>query len=140
MKKAFKNEHGVTLVELLAVLAMIGMILLLISNVHIFGQKQFNSQTTQINHESDVRYVMNVITKEIRRSPSVSISNNIISTGTSTFKLIGKELYQGDSVLEDGIDEFNVQQTGNKISITIKSVPNQYEKVASLSTKLYIRE
>ena len=140
MKKAFKNEHGVTLVEVLAVFAMIGMILLLISNVHIFGQKQFNSQTTQINHESDVRYVMNVITKEIRRSPSVSISNNIISTGTSTFKLIGKELYQGDSVLEDGIDEFNVQQTGNKISITIKSVPNQYEKVASLSTKLYIRE
>lgn len=140
MKSAFRNENGVTLVELLGALALLGIILLLISNVHIFGQKQFVNQTAQINHESNVRYAMNVITKEIRTATSVSVSNNVITTETSTFKLVGNELYQGSTVVEEGIEEFIVQQAGNKISIKIKSVPNQAEKVASLSTNLYIRE
>jgi prepilin-type N-terminal cleavage/methylation domain-containing protein len=141
MKAAIRNENGMTLVELLAVLALLSMVTLLISNTHIFGQKQFSSQSEQIQHESNVRYTMNVITKEIRTSPqSISVANNTIKISNVVFKLQNTTLYKNDTVLEEGIEEFTVKKSGNEIMITIKSEPNQFEKTASLSTNLYIRE
>jgi prepilin-type N-terminal cleavage/methylation domain-containing protein len=140
MNTSIKNENGITLIELLVALALLGTIIGLISSVHIFGQKQFTSQSKQIQHESNVRYAMNMITKEVRSSPTIAVSNNTIQTSTSLFELKGTDLFKGDVVLEEDIGEFIVQQSGNKISITIKSVPNQYDKVSSLSTNVYIRE
>jgi Tfp pilus assembly protein PilW len=140
MNTSIKNENGITLIELLVSLALLGTIIGLISSVHIFGQKQFTSQSKQIQHESNVRYAMNMITKEVRSSPTIAVSNNTIQTSTSLFELKGTDLFKGDEVLEEDIGEFTVQQSGNKISITIKSVPNYYDKVSSLSTNVYIRE
>jgi prepilin-type N-terminal cleavage/methylation domain-containing protein len=140
MNTSIKNENGITLIELLVVLALLGTIIGLISSVHIFGQKQFASQSKQIQHESNVRYAMNMITKEVRSSRTIAVSNNTIQTSTSLFELKGTDLYKGDVVLEEDIGELIVQQSGNKISITIKSVPNQYDKISSLSTNVYIRE
>jgi prepilin-type N-terminal cleavage/methylation domain-containing protein len=122
------NQNGMTLVELLVVLALLSMVILLISNTHIFGQKQFSSQSEQIQHESNVRYAMNVITKEIRKSPpqTISVTDNKIQTFNEEFLLKGPQLYKNDTVLEEGIAEFNVKQTGDKIKITIKSEPNQF--------------
>jgi prepilin-type N-terminal cleavage/methylation domain-containing protein len=141
MRTAFRNQNGITLVELLAVLALLSMVILLISNTHLFGQKQFNSQSVHIQHESSVRYAINVITKEVRTSPqTISVTNNTIETSNGVFRLQGTTLYKDDTVLEVGIEEFTVKKSGNEIMITIKSEPNQFEKAASLSTNLYIRE
>jgi prepilin-type N-terminal cleavage/methylation domain-containing protein len=142
MRSFFTNQKGVTLVELLAVLALVCTVMLLISNVHLFGQKQFSSQSKQVQHESNVRYAMNIITKEIRTSPpqTISVANNRIETLNGAFRLQGSTLYKDDKVLEEGIAEFTVEQNGNEIVISMKSVPNQFDKAASLSTNLYIRE
>jgi prepilin-type N-terminal cleavage/methylation domain-containing protein len=142
MRSFFTNQKGITLVELLAVLALICTVMLLINNVHFFGQKQFSSQSKQVQHESNVRYAMNVITKDIRTSPpqTISVANNRIETSNGAFRLQGSTLYKDDKVLEEGIAEFTVEQNGNEIVISMKSVPNQFDKAASLSTNLYIRE
>ncbi|QST00006.1 prepilin-type N-terminal cleavage/methylation domain-containing protein [Pontibacillus sp. ALD_SL1] len=140
MRTSLRNEKGVTLVELLAALALLGIVILLISNAHMFGQKQFVSQSAQIENESNVRYAMNVITKEVRRAETVSVSSDTLQTNSHAFELRGKNLYKGESVLVEDIEEFSVQEKSGKITITIKSFPNEFEKVATLSTDLYIRE
>ncbi|NQD65445.1 hypothetical protein HP456_05870 [Bacillus haikouensis] len=142
MRSFFSNQKGITLVELLAALSLVCMVLLLVSNAHFFGQKQFTSQSKQVQHEANVRYAMNVITREIRSSPpqTITVLNNTIQTEDELFTLQGTVLYENGKALEEGIAEFTVEQSGNKIVVSMKSVPNQFDKVASLSTNLYIRE
>lgn len=140
MITSLRNEKGVTLVELLAVLALLGIVILLISNAHMFGQKQFVSQSAQIENESNVRYAMNVITKEVRRAEMVTVLADTLQTNSNTFELRGNNLYKDGSVLIEGVEKFSVQENDGKITITIKSMPNEFEKVATLSTDLYIRE
>jgi type II secretory pathway pseudopilin PulG len=142
MRALFKNQKGISLVELLAVLALLSMVIMLISSTHLFGQKQFSSQSDQIQHEANVRYVMNVITKEVRTAPTdkITITNNKIKTQNGEFRLQGNRFYRDDIVIEEGIAEFTIKRTGNEITIKIKSEPNEFNKTASLSTNLYIRE
>ena len=75
MKKYIKNEKGLTLVEILAVIIIGSIIMLLISNVHLFGQKQYKSQSEKSRHLYDVTYAAKVITKEIRKADEKGIVN-----------------------------------------------------------------
>lgn len=43
------NQRGITLVELLAVLAILSVIILLIGSAHLFGQKQLIYQTDELD-------------------------------------------------------------------------------------------
>ncbi|MCD5325680.1 MULTISPECIES: PilW family protein [Pontibacillus] len=140
MKRFLRNEEGVTLVELLAALALLGIVILLISNAHLFGQKQFVSQSEQIENESNVRYAMNVITKEVRRAETVTVSSDVLKTNAHEFELRGNRIFKDQSVLVENIEMFSVQKNNEKITITIKSMPNEFEKASTLTTDLYIRE
>jgi competence protein ComGF len=142
MRLNIRNEKGISLIELLSALALLSMVIMLISSTYLFGQKQFSSQSEQIQHEANVRYVMNVLTKEIRTSPAaaISVANNKITTPNGEFRLQGNAIYRDNLLLEAGIADFTVKKTENKITIKIKSEPNEFNKTASLSTNLYIRE
>lgn len=49
MKKLIHNERGVTLIELLGAMVVLAIVMVLIANVQIFGQKQFVNQTEQVS-------------------------------------------------------------------------------------------
>ncbi|WP_186576255.1 PilW family protein [Aquibacillus kalidii] len=136
------NEKGITLVELLATLAIMSMIILLISSVHIFGQKQFTSQTEQIDNQANVRLVVNTLTKEIRTvgENTVFVNEGTLTVGTDSYKLVNNDLLKNDVLFVSDIDEFNVEKDGNKLTISVESLPNQFNKTSSLSTVVYIRE
>src|SRR5690625_2774425 len=76
MKKLAKSEDGLSLVELLAVLAISSIILLFISTVHIFIQNQYNSQSTEVKELTDVTIAMRAITKDIRSANKIEESEN----------------------------------------------------------------
>lgn len=76
MKKLARNEDGLSLVELLAVLAIGSIILLFISSVHIFIQNQYNSQSTEVKELTDVTIAMRSITKDIRSANQIVDSEN----------------------------------------------------------------
>src|SRR5690625_2644616 len=60
------NQQGITLVELLGVLAILSVILLLVGSVHLFAQKQLVYQTDQVGKQSDVRLVVSQLTTDFR--------------------------------------------------------------------------
>lgn len=140
----FKNEKGMTLIELLAALALMSIIIALIGSAHIFGQKQYRNQTEEINYQEQVRYVMAAITKEIRSSEAdqVSvISINEITIDTNNYKFSEKpNIYKNSTVLSDQISNFVVDEVDGKIEISISSLPNRNGKIETLSTVIYLRE
>lgn len=78
-----KEEKGITLVELLASLALMGLVLTLAMSVYMTGQKQYNSQTTNADVQDSLMIAMKDITKEIRSAKSpIVISGNEVTTET----------------------------------------------------------
>src|SRR5690625_7954766 len=71
MNKLAENEDGLSLVELLAVLAIGSMILLFISTIHIFIQNQYNTQSADVRGLTDITVAMRAITKDIRSADMV---------------------------------------------------------------------
>jgi prepilin-type N-terminal cleavage/methylation domain-containing protein len=126
MKKYIKNDNGLTLVELLAVLAIGSIILILISNVHLIGQKQYKSQSENANSLNDVTYAMKVITKEIRKAKNPQWINEheiILDEINYKFDNNEKAIKKAGITLIADIEEFKVtKRTDKGWVIVIKSI------------------
>lgn len=73
MINKFKNERGLTLVELLATLVIGAMVASLIFGIHVMIQNQYRTQKAEIAYLLDVTTVAKAITKDIRLSEEAKI-------------------------------------------------------------------
>lgn len=139
-----KNNRGFTLVELLAVLALMSIIIILISSAHIFGQKQFINQAEEINHQSDARYIANLVAKDVRKASSLSVSGNELILGEVTYHLSGNTLKKNGSIIAESVSEFKPEvlpaEKGKGIKLSISTLANKQSKSAALETIIYARE
>lgn len=128
-----KSERGVTLVELLAAISLLSIILLLASSVHLFGQKQMNSQSDEVQKQSQERLAANLITKEIRKAKTVEVKNpnQLTVNDTDTYKLEGTTIQKNNEEFMTKINGFSVTKNGNHVSLKIGNLPE---------TTIYIRE
>ena len=78
------------MVELLAVIVIGSIIILLIFNVHLFGQNQYKEQSTKAEQLYDVTYVAKVITKEIRKA--VSAETDGLQLKVNKILILNKDL------------------------------------------------
>lgn len=128
-----KSERGVTLVELLAAISLLSIVLLLASSVHLFGQKQMNSQSDEVQIQSQERLAANLITKEIRKAKTVEVKNpnQLTVNDTDTYKLEGTTIKKNNEEFMTKINGFSVSKYGNQVSLKIGNLPE---------TTIYIRE
>jgi len=147
MKKYLNNEKGLTLVEILAVIIIGSIILLLISNVHLFGQKQYKNQSEKTGYLYDVTYAAKVITKEIRKAEKVVLKDNIL---TLTLNEANETIFelQNDAILKNtnpfvfGISKFVIipaEDNERKLKLEIDSI-EQVGKNESINTEIHLRE
>lgn len=135
-----KTEKGVTLVEVLAAAALLSIILLLATSVYLFGQKQFTSQTTEIQNQENVSLALDIITKEIRKASTVSVSNNILTiNNTDVYQLVNNTINKNNQPLITNIQQFNIQMTNNQITLTIEGLSANNAPQTTLSTTIFIR-
>ncbi|MEH7276290.1 PilW family protein [Neobacillus vireti] len=130
----FKCEKGVTLVELLAALALISIIVLLASSIHLFGQKQMTVQSKEIQNQSDERLAMNIITKEIRKAQSVEVvaaTNQLIINSTDVYTLVGTIIKKNGTTFLSNISKFEARLANKQLKLSIGNLPE---------TIIYIRE
>ncbi|MBM7541795.1 PilW family protein [Amphibacillus cookii] len=137
-----KNEQGITLVELLGVLAIMSIMIVLIGSAHLFGQRQFYQQTDQIDKQGEVRLVVSQLTTDLRKvtTESVSQSEGIWQIGTHSYRHHGDTVYRNDQPLSDAIEIFDLTLSENGADITIKSTANKQGRVTEISTTLYYRK
>ncbi|GEN82324.1 hypothetical protein SLU01_06360 [Sporosarcina luteola] len=74
-----KNERGLTLVELLASLAIFGIILALIGSILITGIKTANRNTLNQQMQQEANYITEVVRKEYLRKNDKNIMDNTIT-------------------------------------------------------------
>src|SRR5690606_26379152 len=73
-----KNERGLTLVELLASLAIIGIILALVGSVLITGLKSANRNTINQQMQQEANYITEIVRKEYLRKYDKNIMEKTI--------------------------------------------------------------
>jgi prepilin-type N-terminal cleavage/methylation domain-containing protein len=125
-----KNEKGVTLVEVLAALTLLSMVLLLASSVHLFSQKQMKNQSIEIQNQSNVRLAANILTKDIRKSDSVTVINtnkfeiNKANLTIDKYEFKDQTLFKNDQPLITTIQNFIIEPNPDgSISLTIDTLP-----------------
>ncbi|PXW90038.1 prepilin-type N-terminal cleavage/methylation domain-containing protein [Streptohalobacillus salinus] len=142
-----KNEKGITLVELLAALAILSIILLLVGSAHIFGQRQYFEQNKTIQLQDEVRAAMSQLTTDVRKVTADTGATVTRTNGTTTLTL-GENNYTHQAstlkrngvVISDYISTFNWEEPNERqINIEIESTLNDKGKRATLTTTVYFR-
>lgn len=114
-----KNERGITLIELVIVLALLGVVVSMMVSPIVFTYNNFNNQNERTNIISNARETMDYLTREIRKSNAVDIVGNEIIINSSVYRLEDRVLYKDDKKIIEGIDELNINKTDNAINIEI---------------------
>ena len=143
ISSSLRNESGMTLVELLASIALLSVVLSLVGAVHLFGQKQYLAQSYSAGQSNDFAYTMSVISKKVRKTSfaDVTISESesgdaILTVDAEAFSQQGEQLVKNnDQVLADGVADFTVElnATEKSVAIVLKSPEKEYQ------TKIYLR-
>ncbi|EYE89726.1 hypothetical protein Q428_01345 [Fervidicella metallireducens AeB] len=76
-KYVVERKKGLTMVELLISLALIGVIILLVSSIYIFGVKIFDKGTTQSNIQVETTQAGDFITKELRNAVEITFNTPV---------------------------------------------------------------
>ncbi|MCH1626577.1 prepilin-type N-terminal cleavage/methylation domain-containing protein [Ferdinandcohnia quinoae] len=136
-----RNNKGVTLVEVIVVVALLSMVLLLINAVNIFGHKQLSNQSSHIENQSNARLAINILTKEIRSAKTVNVLDNVLTINDSdTYTLDDYSIMKNDNVLISNIYELKIKMQNNKINLKVTSNEGGNQHSISLSTIIYLRE
>lgn len=140
--RKISGEKGITLIELLAVIAIGGILIVLVISIFNNGQNQYSTQTTKVEQLTDIRYAAKVITKEIRKAEKVKVNKTGLELGTSpsiVFSFSSNEILQNGSTLVSGIEGFSVVKEDRTLQIKIVS-SKQKGNNKSIETEIFIRE
>ena len=135
MKKIVNNQRGITLVEILAAVVIIGFLSILILNVQVESSDQYNKQLSKNQQLNEVSYVLKVITKELRNANFITLNDekqeplrgNTVYTGIdidgTQYQLdtSSKIITRNGNIFANNIEDFYVKENGNEISIRIIS-------------------
>lgn len=110
------NERGVTLIELLATLAIIGVIMALITSVFINGSKASERNTSNQRLQQEANYIVEVIRKEYLKLESDPVELKI-NNGDKTLKV-------NDVLISEGFF-YCYENVCNDISFELKKNVNQ---------------
>ena len=142
MKKWMLNDRGISLVELLAVLAIGSIILSLIIGIIVNGQKTYSQQTHSAEQLTELRYAIKVITKEVRSAEKMTISENrlvVQSGGRIVFELRNDQLWQDGSVLAERISGLNFEMEDRVLAISMETDGTTGKK-QEVNVQIYLRE
>ncbi|NNU75974.1 PilW family protein [Clostridium estertheticum] len=139
-----KDKRGFTLIELIIVVALLGIVITMGFSVLSFGYKSFNSQTDTTDNQSNVRYAISDITKQIRcadPTKTIVIANGIVNIdeGRVIYKLQGSTLLKNDKQFINGIKEFIPLMVVDKITLKITSQPKRGREF-TLTSEIYVRK
>lgn len=142
MKKWMLNDRGISLVELLAVLAIGSIILSLVIGIMVNGQKTYSQQTHSAEQLTELRYAIKVITKEVRSAEKMTIAENrlvVQSGGRIVFKLRNGQLWQDGSVLAERISGLNFEMEDRVLAISMETDGTTGKK-QEVNVQIYLRE
>lgn len=140
MISRLKTEEGITLVELLASIAILSIVILLVGSVHIFGQTQFISQTETAIQSNDLRFSLSLVSRDVRQAGIVEdIDESTYVVGDYTYSFRRPNLFRNGERLSSRVDEFKILPADDHAEIIIKSTTKRQSQDESYQTTIYFR-
>lgn len=140
-----KNNKGLTLVEILATLVILGIVMLLLFSLINNTNAEGNKQTKENRELQTISYALKIITKDVRQSTGTipvnpyefTLINAFGSSNNLTYKydVDTKTLSRNSSPIAINVDYFEAIYSPNSLNIQI--INSQNEEVA---TTLYYRK
>nr|WP_106784510.1 prepilin-type N-terminal cleavage/methylation domain-containing protein [Lysinibacillus timonensis] len=130
------NQKGITLIELLAVIILLGVITSSIFGLLISGNQNYERQTDENQQLDEISYVLKQVTKDIRQSNVASVKSNTFTLDSITyhFDRNTQTLKRNGRILSSTIKSFQVTQEGKQIVIEMTSNLNK-----SIQTTVFLR-
>ncbi|QUH26660.1 prepilin-type N-terminal cleavage/methylation domain-containing protein [Serpentinicella alkaliphila] len=141
MRLTVKNNKGLTLLEMMIVLALLSIIMIVGYSIFSYSIKGYYTQTYNVNNQSNVRSAIRDITREIRRADNsnINVSTGSIDIDGIVYSFSGDSLYRNGSQVIKGIKAFNPEKIGNKITLEVIS-ETKNNREFTLTTEIYLRE
>jgi len=139
----FKQDQGMTLVELLAALTILMVVILLAGSVHIFGQKQFINQTESASQANDMSYALSVMSRDLRKEAfdDITVEGNTIKIlEVPVFKKENQRLLKNGNTLSVSINDMTVTKSdeNRSLEIVLRSSKTQTQQ-KEYRTTIYFR-
>ena len=142
-----RNESGMTLIELLASIALLSVVLSLVGAVHLFGQKQYLTQSYSARQSNDFAYTISAISREVRSAPFASITvsesgDTLLIDGAVAFSQQGTQLLKNENqIMAEDVQEFLVTRdpATESIGILLKSMSEMNSQPKEYQTTIYFR-
>nr|WP_182911258.1 prepilin-type N-terminal cleavage/methylation domain-containing protein [Pseudoalteromonas profundi] len=123
-----RNQRGITLVELLAVITLLSLVSLLIIGIIIQAQGTYKRNQVTNFTTTEISLLVNSVTRDIRQFPEgVSVSNEMLNIQTSdgeiiTYKFdsVESSIKRNDNTLLRSVTEFVPILNDGLVTIEIK--------------------
>lgn len=138
------NQKGFTLIELVIIIAIIGIIMGGVVSAFVFGLNFFTEEDSAITRQEDLRRVAVLFEKDIRQSATQTVT----SSGTCAYIdaiaycLIGTDIVKDGAIISKNVDSFSVVvgPDGSYIDLSLSSTLDKRNQDVNLSTRIYLRK
>ncbi|MEA5027064.1 MAG: prepilin-type N-terminal cleavage/methylation domain-containing protein [Erysipelotrichaceae bacterium] len=137
------NKKGFTLIEMVVVLAVLGLVLAGLTTVVGFAAGFFKDEDSSIMRQENVRYVTVNFEKDLRTSDqSVTKVNGCVYIDTIAYCLVDNKVLRNDIVIASYIESFDVtiDGSGSYLDLVVASTPDGRDQTVSAETRLYLRK
>lgn len=124
--KIFRQQNGLTLVEVLATILIFSIVSLLVLSIISNSRLHFSQQNDKNRDLQNIAYALKVLTKEIRQHPDdIVVGTNEITVGGVHYEKVDTNLLRNSQHFISGVKDFQVIESGNTISIFLESTNNE---------------
>jgi prepilin-type N-terminal cleavage/methylation domain-containing protein len=147
---ASKNG-GFTLIEMMISMALIAVIAALAYTVLFQGISHFTAESEEVEAQSNVRYALSYLSRQIRKGESVSVVDPYNAYGAALCVDDTYYYYHGQMVYEKrpsgspiplvaGIAAMNLSQSESRITMTITSIADSRGHTVTETMEIFLRE
>lgn len=137
MKKTVKLQHGMTLVEVLAVLVIVSIISVLLFNILGSSTSTHQKQSTKNEELRNASYALKLITKDFRRARNFDESTYTftIDSQSYVYTISNNTITRNGETVATNIESFSLSYVNNILTVNLKS-----QNGKEISTNLSLRK
>jgi len=137
------NKKGMTLIELVVVMAVLGLVLSGVTIIIGFASNFFSEEDSSIIRQENLRLVTVNFEKDVRKSnQDVSENSGCVLVGTINYCLSDNDITRNGLKIAEEIATFDVSLASDDsyLDLLVVTTPDERGNTAQAETRIYLRK